>query len=199
MSIYSLFKRFVSRTILKPAGSLWMKVSILLVSIIALSACSVSIDGKNYESQSPAFSLEGFFDGNVKAWGIVQNRSGEIVQRFVVDIDGSMQDGKLILDETFEYGYGDGPSKRIWTLSKNANGTYIGSAGDIAGDAIGTPHGNAFNFAYEMDLEVDGSTYRVNFDDWFWAFDERTMMNRSYIKKFGIVMAEVTIFMQKQD
>jgi hypothetical protein len=24
-------------------------------------------------------------------------------------------------------------------------------------------------------------------------------MNRSYIKKFGIVMAEVTIFMQKQD
>ncbi|HBN98278.1 MAG TPA: DUF3833 domain-containing protein, partial [Alteromonas macleodii] len=24
------------------------------------------------------------------------------------------------------------------------------------------------------------------------------MMNRSYIRKFGIVMAEVTIFMQKQ-
>jgi hypothetical protein len=49
-----------------------------------------------------------------------------------------------------------------------------------------------------MDLEVDGTSYRVNFDDWFWAFDENTMMNRSYIKKFGIVMAEVTIFMQKQ-
>ncbi|MEC8747574.1 MAG: DUF3833 family protein, partial [Pseudomonadota bacterium] len=41
-------------------------------------------------------------------------------------------------------------------------------------------------------------TYSVTFDDWFWAFDDSTMMNRSYIRKFGIVMAEVTIFMQKQ-
>jgi len=199
MLIYLSLKQFIARTLLKPISKTVMKVVILTLSIAALSACSVSIDGKNYESQSPTFSLESFFDGNVMAWGIVQNRSGEVVQRFVVNIDGGMQNGKLILDETFEYGLGDGPSKRIWTLSKNADGTYTGSAGDIAGDATGTPHGNAFNFVYEMDLEVDGSTYRVNFDDWFWAFDERTMMNRSYIKKFGIVMAEVTIFMQKQD
>ncbi|MEQ3652523.1 MAG: DUF3833 family protein, partial [Glaciecola sp.] len=102
------------------------------------------------------------------------------------------------LDETFEYGVGEGPLTRVWTLSKNANGTYTGNAGDIAGPATGTPYGNAFNFVYEMDLAVDDSTYRVNFDDWFWAFDENTMMNRSYIKKFGLVMAEVTIFMQKQ-
>ena len=63
---------------------------------------------------------------------------------------------------------------------------------------MGTPYGNAFTFAYEMDLEVGDSSYRVNFDDWFWAMDSKNMMNRSYIKKFGVVMAEVTIFMQKQ-
>jgi hypothetical protein len=50
-----------------------------------------------------------------------------------------------------------------------------------------------------MDLNVDGSTYRVAFDDWFFAIDDNTLMNRSYIKKFGIVMAEVTIFMQRQE
>ena len=49
-----------------------------------------------------------------------------------------------------------------------------------------------------MDLPVDDTTYSVTFDDWFWAFDDSTMMNRSYIRKFSIVMAEVTIFMQKQ-
>jgi len=171
---------------------------LLVLSSIFLSACSVSIEGEDYQSVTPKFELENFFDGQVTAWGIVQNRSGEVVQRFIVDIDAYKQGDKLILDETFEYGVGTGPEKRIWTLSKNNDGTYSGSAGDIAGLAIGKSYGNAFSFQYQMDLDVDGSTYRVNFDDWFWAFDENTMMNRSYIKKFGIVMAEVTIFMQKQ-
>ena len=49
-------------------------------------------------------------------------------------------------------------------------------------------------------MDLLGGRYYLfsNFDDWFWAFDDSTMMNRSYIRKFGIVMAEVTIFMQKQ-
>lgn len=170
----------------------------LAASIIFLGACSISLDAQKYEQMEPKFDIESFFDGKVKAWGIVQNRDGDIVQRFIVHIDGYKKDGNLILDERFEYGFGDGPETRVWTLSKNADGTYTGNAGDIVGTAKGTPHGNAFNFAYEMDLAVGGSTYRVNFDDWFFAFDDKTMMNRSYIKKFGIVMAEVSIFMQKQ-
>ena len=169
-----------------------------MVVLTLVSGCSVSIDGKVYENVTPEFNLESFFDGKVIAWGIVQNRSGEVVQRFKVDIDAYQQNGNLILDETFEYGVGEGPLTRVWTISKNADGSFTGNAGDIAGPATGTAHGNAFNFVYEMDLEVDGSTYRVNFDDWFWAFDDSSLMNRSYIKKFGITFAEVTIFMQKQ-
>lgn len=175
------------------------QILLVLFTAALISACSSSIDGNDYLEHEPKFVLEEFFDGKVTAWGIVQNRSGELVQRFIVNIDARSENDKLILDETFEYSLGDGPSSRVWTLTKNADGTYTGTAGDIAGPASGTSHGNAFHFAYEMDLNVDGSTYRVNFDDWFWAMDNNTMMNRSYIKKFGIVMAEVTIFMQKQD
>ncbi len=163
-----------------------------------LSACSVSIKGEDYQNMAPTFELEAFFDGNVKAWGIVQNRRGNVVQRFTVNINAYKDDDKLILDEVFDYGLGEGPASRVWTLIKAEDGTYTGSAGDISGIAIGKSYGNAFNFVYEMDLPVDDTTYKVNFDDWFWAFDSSTMMNRSYIKKFGIVMAEVTIFMQKQ-
>ena len=175
-----------------------VKAASVFFVLLLIGGCSVSIEGDTYKDVNPKFELESFFDGKVTAWGIVQNRSGEVVQRFIVDIDAYKEGDKLILDETFEYGVGDGPLKRVWTITKNADGTYTGTAGAIAGPATGKSYGNAFSFAYEMDLEVDGSTYRVNFDDWFWAFNEDTMMNRSYIKKFGIVMAEVTIFMQKQ-
>ncbi|MFQ3249125.1 DUF3833 family protein [Glaciecola sp.] len=175
-----------------------IKLTTVVTLSLFLGACSVSLDAQKYEQMNPKFDIESFFDGKVKAWGIVQNRDGDIVQRFIVDIDGYKKDGQLILDESFVYGFGDGPKKRVWTLTKNADGSFTGNAGDIAGPALGVPHGNAFNFSYEMDLAVGDSTYRVNFDDWFFAFDDKTMMNRSYIKKFGIVMAEVSIFMQKQ-
>ncbi|MFC3121019.1 DUF3833 domain-containing protein [Agaribacter flavus] len=175
-----------------------VRAVLLGITMLTLTACSISIEGESYEDISPKFDLASFFTGEVKAWGIVQNRSGELVQRFTVSIVGDKQDDKLILDEVFEYGFGDGPKTRVWTIQRNADGTFSGSAGDIAGSAKGISYGNAFNFAYEMDLQVNDTTYRVNFDDWFWAFDDSTIMNRSYIKKFGIVMAEVTIFMQKQ-
>jgi len=168
------------------------------ISLVGLSGCSVSVEGNDYKAVQPAFDIEQFFDGDVKAWGIVQNRSGEVVQRFVVDIAGKVEGDTLTLDEKFEYGVGEGPTERVWTIVKQSDNTFIGSATDIEGPAIGTSYGNAFNFHYEMDLPVDDTTYAVTFDDWFWAFDENTMMNRSYIRKFGIVMAEVTIFMQKQ-
>jgi hypothetical protein len=36
----------------------------------------------------------------------------------------------------------------------------------------------------------------VKFEDWIFALDDRSIMNRSYIQKFGLDVAEVTIFME---
>ncbi len=176
----------------------FVKTALAVVGLTVLSGCSVAIVGSDYQQHTPTFNLNQFFDGQVKAWGIVQNRSGEVVQRFVVDIRGNNANGVLTLDETFEYDLGDGPKTRIWEITQKSDGTFEGIASDISSTAIGKSHGNAFNFRYEMDLPVGDTTYLVQFDDWFWAFDDSTIMNRSYIKKFGVVMAEVTIFMQRQ-
>lgn len=169
-----------------------------IICALVLAGCSVSVDGESYKNVSPTFDINRFFNGNVKAWGIVQNRSGDVVQRFVVDIEGTQQGDVLILDETFHYDIGEGPLTRTWEITQQSDGRFSGRAQDIEGIATGMSYGNAFNFQYSMILPVGDSEYAVTFDDWFWAFDDTTMMNRSYIRKFGIVMAEVTIFMQRQ-
>ncbi len=175
-----------------------MKQLIAIVILFILSACSVSIDGRNYEQTGQPFNLFSFFEGEVKAWGIVQDRDGNLLQRFEVDIKGTVNGDTLTLDETFYYSIGNGPHERTWTIMKDTNGSYGGSATDIPGPAKGTAFGNAFNWRYKMELPVDNTSYNVSFDDWIWAFDEKRIINRSYIKKFGIVWSDVTIFMEKQ-
>lgn len=170
----------------------------VLTLVLTASGCATSLEGPRYARQEPAFDLFAFFEGTVDAWGIVQNRTGEVVQRFSVVIDGSVEGDRLTLDEAFTYQLGEGVTERVWTIDREADGSYTGAAGDILDSAAGASYGNAFRWAYAMDLPVDDKTYRVRFEDWIFALDERRIMNRSYIQKFGLDVAEVTIFMQRR-
>ena len=73
----------------------------LLCLALAATGCATNIEGYRYNSIEPAFELFEFFDGSIKAWGLVQNRSGEIVQRFEVDIVGTVNGDRLTLNEKF--------------------------------------------------------------------------------------------------
>ena len=174
-----------------------MRYIFCVLSCLFLTACG-GIDGNNYRNTQPEFKLEEYFNGNIKAWGIVQDLSGNVTRRFEADIDASWQGEQGILDETFTFYDQEETEKRIWKITKNEDGSYIGTAGDIIGTAQGKAFGNAIQWTYEMDLPVGDTTYRLTFDDWIWAMRDDVIINRSYLKKFGVTVAEITIFMQKQ-
>ena len=67
----------------------------------------------------------------------------------------------------------------------------------MIGTARGKVAGNAMNFAYEIDLPIQGSTWRVHFDDWMLLQDDEVMLNKSTITKFGIELGEVFIFFRR--
>lgn len=175
-----------------------MRLVVLFSVAVLLAGCAGGIQGERYREQSPPLEMLDFFNGHIKAWGIVQNRSGNVVQKFTVDIHGERQGNLVVLNEEFHYIFGEGVTTRTWTIEKLPGDQYRGSATDIEA-ASGVNFGSALSWSYQMDLPVDDTSYRVGFDDWMWAFDRHTLMNRSYIKKFGLTMAEVTIFMQRVD
>jgi hypothetical protein len=43
---------------------------------------------------------------------------------------------------------------------------------------------------YVMALPVDGKVYNVDFDDWMFLMDDRVMLNRSVMSKFGFPWAK---------
>ena len=67
----------------------------------------------------------------------------------------------------------------------------------MVGTARGRIAGNAMYWAYDLDLPINGSTWRVRFDDWMLLQDEDVMLNKSTITKFGIELGEVFIFFRR--
>ena len=97
-----------------------------------------------YRTQQPTFDLHSVFDDQVTAYGIVQNHSGQVIQRFEVDIQGTVQDNVLTLDEDFVYTLGEG---RESGLDHRTAGRRIFRQRDgCTGPALGEPYGNAFRF-----------------------------------------------------
>ena len=174
-----------------------MKGIILMGFMTLLSACSgPTLD--HYEGTEPPLDLQEYFTGPIKAWGLVQDRKGHVKTRFDVTMVGSWEGDTGTLEEHFEY-YDGKTQKRTWTIKKIANGQYEGTAGDIIGKADGNVQGNAMRWAYQMDLDVGDNTYRITFDDWMFLMNDGVLINRSYLKKFGFTVAELTLFMQKQE
>jgi hypothetical protein len=44
---------------------------------------------------------------------------------------------------------------------------------------------------------VDGSVYEVQFDDWMYLMDNKVMLNKAQMSKFGIRLGEVTLSFYK--
>ena len=174
----------------------WHTYLIPFIGIGMLSACSTT-DISQYAQEKPVLDMQQYFNGTIDAWGMFQDRSGKVVKRFTVVIQCSWKDDVGTLDEDFSYSDGT-KQKRVWTLKKGANGQYIGTAADVVGSAIGNTAGNALNWRYVLALPVGDKIYNVSFDDWMFLMDDKVMLNRAVMSKFGFRLGEVTLSFRKR-
>jgi len=174
------------------------KKLILISFFMSIFSCS-NIKPKDYQANGPKLDIRQYLNGKVKAWGILEDRSGKVTRRFVVDMTGKWQGNEGVLEEYFVFDDGE-KSERIWTIKFEDDHNFSATAGDVVGEAKGEQYGNAMRMKYVLDLEVDkGKRYKVNLDDWMYLLDEKTLVNKSTIKKFGITFGKLTIFFKKLD
>ena len=102
-----------------------------------------------------------------------------------------------VLDERFTYSDGT-TERRVWKLIDEGGGRWSGRADDVLGVAQGVAAGNALNWRYTLKLPVDGKVYEVQFDDWMYLMDDRVMLNKAAMSKFGIHLGEVTLSFYKK-
>lgn len=152
-----------------------------------------------YKDNKPNLILEEYFSGKSKAWGVFQDRFGNVRREFTVDIDGSWDANTNQLKLIEDFDYKDGATEqRIWTLTKTSDNTYEGTADGVVGIAKGQTSGNAFQWQYDFNLSIDGKTTKVHFNDWMWLQDDNTLFNKATISKWGLRLGDVYIFFQKE-
>ena len=120
-----------------------------------------------------------------------------MVKRFRVELIGRWSGDDGVLDETFHYSDGS-TQRRVWRLHRHAAGRYSGTADDVRGVAEGQAAGSAFRWRYTLQLPVDDKVYDVQFDDWMFLMDDRVVLNRAEMSKFGVRLGEVTLTFHKR-
>lgn len=168
-----------------------LSTAAVVAAPMALLGCASPLP-KDYAGEKPELDLRRYFNGRVDAHGMFQDRNGKVVKRFTVRMDCRWDGEQGVLDERFDYSDGT-QDRRIWRLTHHGDGRYTGRADDVVGEAVGQARGNAFHWAYTLRLPVDGKVYEVEMDDWMFLVDQRVMLNRATMRKFGLRLGEVTL------
>lgn len=166
-------------------------------------ACAMLVAGgcgsmkvEEFKKASPELVLEEYFTGKTRAWGLFEDRFGQVQRQFVVDIDGVWDGRILTLTENFVYDDGE-LEERIWTVTKTGQSTYIGTTDNAVGNASGETAGNVFHWEYDFNLNVGEDTWKVHFDDWMFLQPGGVLLNKATVTRWGIRLGTVFLSFER--
>lgn len=163
---------------------------------LALAGCSAPAPA-SYAGQQPVLDIQRYFNGTLDAHGMFQDRSGEVIKRFVVVMRCRWEGDTGTLDEDFTYSDGT-TQKRVWTIRKTGAGSFTATAPDVVGTAQGVAAGNSLRWKYVLAQPVGNKVYNVDMEDWMFLIDDKVMLNRTAMSKFGFGLGSVTLSFSKR-
>ena len=173
-----------------------MKKFLMSLYGLIMASCS-SNKIQQYVNNTPQLNLQHFLNGKISGYGIVEDYKSNVTRRFNFFGIANWSGNHGSFDEKIVYSDGKIES-RIWSIYKITENTYQATTPDVIGKADITVAGNAMNWKYTMNVKVNDSLYKINFDDWMYLMPDGQLINRNYFKKFGFVVGELTLFMQKE-
>ena len=171
-------------------------VSLLLALTLGLAGCS-PVTVQDYADNRPRLVPEEFFQGQLTAHGVIKDRGGKVIRYFNADIKAWWEDGIGTLEEDFVFDDGE-PERRVWTLTPQDDGSYIGTAGDVVGDGRITLAGNSMFLDYVLRIPYNDGTLDLRIDDRMYLVNPTMLINESTMTKFGIRVGEILLVIEKR-
>lgn len=170
--------------------------ALIATTMLCLTGCSEP-DIQHYVANSPKFDIREYFNGELEAWGAVINRDGTADPQFFIKMKGSWKGNKGTLEE--EFIYSDGTRKhRTWHFEMVDDTNFIATAADVTGKGKGQQVGNAVHVTYTLQVPYKGRTIELAMDDWLFRIDDKHVINRAEMRKFGIKVGELVVSFRKK-
>lgn len=139
-----------------------------------------------------------FFAGQTNSSGVMEGLGGAPMRTVRTETIGR-REGEALRIEQDIFVSGSKPQHRSWRIRQLDDHRYEATANDVVGTARGEASGNVFHWDFTLALSPGNSLENVRFSQWMYLQpDGRTMVNHSTIRKFGIVVAQVTEEFRKQ-
>lgn len=138
-----------------------------------------------------------FFDGDSIAWGVFLDRFGIVRQHLSVKLHGAWRGATFHLDEVFEYGTGERETRQ-WLVHDTDLLSFTATCADCIGPIRGLNGSGSLSMTYDYNLPMGGRRLPVSFDDRMYRLSPTRLFNRAAMKKFGVVLGHVTLFIEKQ-
>ena len=152
-----------------------------------------------FAGTTPVFLPEQFFVGRLEGWAVVESLVGGLLKRASISAHGELDadTDTVVLTETYTFDDGHSDTLR-WTIHKLGEGRYTGHENRLEGEAAGEQAGCAFHWKYTRDTpQGDGKSFKLNFDDWFYAIDDRACIVRGSAGRAGIPFATAHVTYRK--
>ena len=162
-----------------------------MAALGVLAACSRPLPVSRFAETAPAFDPVVFFTGHQTSWGVLENRDGGPIAIVTTDCQGT-PDGAagvhmvqhLVVDGT--------SSTRDWHLRRIGPHDFSATATDMVGTATGEASGRVFHWRWVLATKPGQGWRDVVMDQWMYGQADGSMVNRTTIRKLGVVLAEVT-------
>ncbi len=160
------------------------------------TASCLDINPEDSAASHPSFNLKEFFNGRVKSHGVIYDWYGRVYKQFIVELDCSWHENNGVINEVFKFS--DGTTlNRKWTLIANEDGTFDATAPDVKGTAKGKEIANGMYFKYDLIVNLGKKTMVVSANDFMYKFKDGAIMGKVDLKKFGITVGHISMFMEK--
>ncbi|MET4476534.1 DUF3833 family protein [Bradyrhizobium sp. F1.13.3] len=155
---------------------------------------------EQFKGTNPLLLPELFFVGRLEGWAVVESLVGGLLKRATISAHGEFESDTQTVLFTEAYTFDDGQHSDTlhWTIRKGDGGRYTGLENRLEGEAIGEQAGCAFHWRYTRDTpQAAGKSFKLNFDDWFYAIDERACIVRGSAGRAGIPFATAHVTYRK--
>jgi hypothetical protein len=171
---------------------------IAISALFALVSCS-TLRPENFGSTEPALDPVKFFSGHTHSAGVLESHSGKPSERITTKTTGIYANGILTIHQDL-YAEKEKPNHRTFTLKFTDAHHVEGTGSFIGGTARGELYGNYFTWRFRLKVANKGLVRHVNMTQYMYLMPGgRTLIIRSVVRKFGIIVKEITEQFNKED